>query len=165
MRSNSGPWMRKSLILTLFVVVAACGSKSPTGPGTPTPPPVTPPRPSVQLNWAALARLFDDPLFRQLPQLLDNQAAAAPLNSAAQNLVNGIRARNADLTRGALVELAGARQTYGLTISGVQADRMLLTAISLFEMRGWGYINSADAAVDAPLASGAEVQVLGEGGQ
>lgn len=145
-----GAW---SLATLLVVTMAACGSKSPTGPGNPvTPPPVTPPpAPTIELDWAALARLYDDPLFRGLSVLLEDQAAAAPLDGAMERLVSGIRARNYDLTRSALLEVAGARQTYGLSIATVQSDRMLLVAVYLFEMRGWGYINAATA--NAPLAS------------
>ena len=163
--SFNGRW-RKGVALTLLVIGAACGSQVPTGPGTTTPPPVTPPPPpAIQLDWASLARLFDDPLFRQLPQLLDNQVAATPLNGAVQNLISGIHARNYDVTRGALLDLAGARQTYGLGTSSVQADRMLLVAISLFEMRGWGYINKATAAVDVPEASVVDETAIEEAGQ
>ena len=153
MSSSFGRWMRNALVLALVALAAACGSKSPTGPGTPNQPPVTPPPPpAIQLDWAALARLFDDPLFRRLPQLLENQSAATPLSGAVQSLIGGIHARNYDVTRSALTELAGARQTYGLSSSSVQADRMLLTTISLFEMRGWGFINKATPAVDVPAS-------------
>ena len=144
--------IRLGIVTLLVVVGAACGSKHPTGPTGPvTPPPVTPPAPTIELDWAALARLYDDPLFRELPMLLENPGDASPLNLAAQRLVSGIRARNYDLTRDALLELAGARQTYGLSLSTVHSDRMLLVAISLFELRGWGYINAATGS--APLAT------------
>lgn len=139
------------MVTLLVVAAAACGSKHPTGPTGPGAPPVTPPpAPTIELDWAALARLYDDPLFRQLPTLLENQGGASPLNLAVEQLVSGIRARNYDLTRSALLDLAGARQTYGLSLSTVQSDRMLLVAISLFELRGWGYINAATGS--APLA-------------
>ncbi len=149
MGSRQARFATSALVTLIVVAVSACGSKSPTGPPV-TPPPVTPPpSPGIQLDWVALTRLFDDPLFLSLPELLENQTAAAPIRTAVLQLVTGIHAKNYDLTRSALLDLGSARQTYGLAASHLPTDNVPLIAMSVFELRGWKYVAAANSGTDA----------------
>jgi hypothetical protein len=131
----------RGLLFALILLAAACGSELPTSPRVT--PPTVPPPPTVEIDWSALARLFDDPLFKEVPVLLENQDAAAPLNAAVAQLLSGIHARNLDLTQSALVDLNEARQIYFSNPTYHMRDRPLLLALSLFEIRGRRYISDS----------------------
>lgn len=120
-----------SLLLAAGLLLAGCGSKHPAEPEPGSP---------LIVDWDALARLFDDPLFTGLPLGLEDQGAAQPLVAAETELVNGIRARDFDVVLRALSRIRVEREAYASCPCSVPGDTALLVAISLFETRGQGYL-------------------------
>jgi hypothetical protein len=131
-----------SLLLAAGLLLAACGSKHPAEPG-----------PDPIVDWDALSRLFDDPLFTSLPLGLEDQGAAQPLVAAETELVNGIRARNLQVVLRALSQVRVEREAYARCPCSIPGDTALLVAISLFETRGQGYL----AHVNTSAASAAMI--------
>lgn len=120
------------LLVAMGLLFASCSSsKHPAEPGL---------DPSIEVDWDALARLFDDPLFLSLPLGLEDQGAAQALVAAEADLVGGIRARDLEVVLGALSRIRAEREAYGRCPCSIPGDVPLLLAISLFETRGLGYL-------------------------
>jgi hypothetical protein len=110
------------------------------------------------VDWAGLQRLYDDPLYRELPRLLDDRSVAQSLDAAMSALVAGIHAKDLATVKQALTSIHGARETYENRPGGDRHEQPQLIALSLFEIRGMAYIhyNSLDLH---------EVQFITEDGQ
>jgi hypothetical protein len=141
--------VRESILL---LVLAACGSEHPTAP------PAAPPPPDVVVDWAGLQRLYDDPLYRELPGLLDDESVAQSLDAAMSALVAGIHAKDLGIVKQALTTIHVARETYENRLGGDRHEQPPLIALSLFEIRGMAYIH-----YDSLILQ--EVRILTEDGQ
>jgi hypothetical protein len=145
LRTFDGVWVCPLFAAVLLLV--GCGSKHPAEPV---------PDPPMAVDWDALARLFDDPLFKSLPLDLVDQGAAQSLIAAQSELISGIRARDLEVVLPALSTIRVERETYAMCPCYVPGDMPVLLAISLFEIRGHQYLahesSSAASAAIAPEA-------------
>lgn len=147
MESRQRQQLATGAAIAFLSVAVACGSDPPTAPRIATPPPAATPN---QVDWDALARLFDDPLFRGLAAELTSQEEARPLARAADELVAGIRTRDIDVSA-ALDRLAQERLLYSQLPGFHHDDSALLSAFALFEMRGRSFLHAGSTAAGATL--------------
>lgn len=136
----------------LLLALAACGSEHPTAP-----PAVLQP-PGAVVDWVGLERLYDDPLYRKLPLLLDDGSVAQSLEAAMSALVGGIHAKDLATVRHALATIHDVREAYENRSSGDRHEAPQLIALSLFEIRGMAYIHYDSLELD-------ELQLITEDGQ
>ncbi|HYO45547.1 MAG TPA: hypothetical protein VEY33_02535 [Gemmatimonadota bacterium] len=132
--------------------MAACGSEHPTAP------PAVPEPPGAVVDWAGIERLYDDPLYRELPLLLDDGLVAQLLEAAMSALVGGIHAKDLATVRQALATIHDAREAYENRSGSDRHEQPQLIALSLFEIRGMAYIRYDSLEVH-------EVHLIAEGGQ
>lgn len=144
----------RASVLAFLLGIAACTSQPPTAPLGPGSPPGTSPPPTDNIDWEAMTRLFDDPLFRLLPFQLANQEAARPLQFVVEGLVGGIAIRDIDV-EAQLARIMRERQAYARLPDLAPGDAMILGSIALFEMRGRAFLDSdlGDAASPTPDGS------------
>jgi len=112
----------------------------------------------VVVDWAGLQRLYDDPLYRELPLLLDDELVAESLESAMSALDSGIQAKDLATVRQALATIHDVREGYGSRPGSDRHEQPQLIALSLFEIRGMDYVR-----YDSLQRH--EVQFITEGGQ
>jgi hypothetical protein len=93
------------------------------------------------VDWAGLKRLYDDPLYRELPRLLDDKSVAQSLDAAMSALIAGIHAEDLGTVKQALATIHGVRGTYENRLGGDRHEQPQLIALSLFEIRGMAYIH------------------------
>ena len=130
--------LRRILVGGPFLLaLTACGSQAPTAPHT------GPPPSDVAVDWAGMQRLYDDPLYRGLPLLLDDESVARSLDAAMSSLVAGVQAKDLASVRQALTTIYDAREAYVNQLDGDHHQQPQLIALSLFEIRGMAFIHYA----------------------
>lgn len=103
--------------------------------------PSVPELPGAVADWAGLQRLYDDPLYRRLPLMLDDESAARSLEDAMSLLVGGVRAKDLSTVRHALDRIHDTREAYEIARGNDRHEQPQLIALSLFEIRGMAYIH------------------------
>ncbi|CAN5761988.1 hypothetical protein BH20GEM1_BH20GEM1_16950 [soil metagenome] len=93
------------------------------------------------MDWVGLQRLYEDPLYRALPLLLDDATVAQSFESAMSSLVAGIHAQNLSTVRHALTTIHDTREAYEVRRGSDRHEQPQLIALSLFEIRGMAYIH------------------------
>lgn len=116
----------------LTAVLVACGG-SPTAPPDPEPP-------GVVVDWEGLRRLYDDPLYRRLAHLLEDESVANTLQAEMSALV--LEIQNEDLAglKQALAQIHETRVTYAARAGSDRHQEPQLLALALFEIRGAAFI-------------------------
>lgn len=117
----------------LWIALAACGKELPTAPYSPEPP-------GVDVDWEGLRRLFDDPLYRGLAHLVEDEAVEQSLEDGMSALVLAIRSRNLTGVKQAMERIHAERVAYAERLGPDRHEEPQLLALSLFEIRGAAYI-------------------------
>jgi hypothetical protein len=125
---------RASVGASILLALTACGSQHPTAPQT------GPPPPDVTVDWAGMQGLYDDPLYRRLPLLLDDESVTRSLDAAMSALVAGVHAKDLATVKQALTAIHDTREAYENRLGGDHHEQPQLIALSLFEIRGMAYI-------------------------
>jgi hypothetical protein len=128
---------RWTKIIVLGALCVGCGSEHPMAPVASVPvsrPPVSPPTPSV--DWEALARLFDDPLYRGLPSLLRDSESAEPLVARVAELSAAIQNRDVESLERVLAAMPADREAYAARPGYTACESVLLIAMKIVELRG-----------------------------
>ena len=94
----------------------------------------------MTVDWAGLQQLYDDPLYRMLPLLLDDESVTLSLDAAMSALVAGVHAKNLATVKQALTTIHVVREEYENRLGGDHHEQPQLIALSLFEIRGMAYI-------------------------
>ena len=84
--------------------------------------------------------MYDDPLYRELALLLDDESVSQSLLAAMSALVGGIQANDLATVKQALVTIHDAREAYEIRLGKDRHEQPQLIALSLFEIRGMAYI-------------------------
>lgn len=84
--------------------------------------------------------MYDDPLYRELALLLDDESVSQSLLAAMSALVGGIQANDLATVKQALVTIHDAREAYESRLGKDRHEQPQLIALSLFEIRGMAYI-------------------------
>lgn len=117
----------------LAVVFAACGGGPPTAPPDPGPP-------GVGVDWEGLRRLYDDPLYRRLAHLLEDESVASSLEDEMSALVLAIHRQDLSAVKQALARIHEIRVVYAGRAGSDRHEEPQLLALGLFEIRGAAYI-------------------------
>jgi hypothetical protein len=118
----------------LAIALVACGNEHPTAPAAPeTPGPVA-------VDWVNLQRLYDDPLYRRLPLLLDDASVAESLEAAMSSLRAALQGRDLVAMKNAMASIRDLREAYASRPGLDRHEEPQLLALALFETRGMAYV-------------------------
>ena len=117
----------------LWIASAACGNQHPTAPSSPEPP--------VVVDWEGLGHLYDDPLYRRLAHLIEDEAVAQSLDEEMAALALAIRSQNLTGMKKAMERIHAERVAYAERLGADRHEEPQLHALLLFEIRGAAFIN------------------------
>ena len=117
----------------MLLAIAACGSEPPTATHEPEPPVAT-------VEWPALERVYDDPLYRRLPFLLADSSVGRALDGRMSELASAIHARDTGGLREAMGEIHAIREAYAAKPGDHRSETPVLAALVHFELRGGSYV-------------------------
>ena len=127
------PYRKLAARALLWIALAACGKEHPTAPHSPEPP-------GVDVDWAGLRRLYDDPLYRRLAHLVEDEAVEQSLDAGMSALVLAIRNQNLTGVKQAMERIHAERVAYAQRLGPDRHEEPQLLALLLFEIRGAAYI-------------------------
>lgn len=92
------------------------------------------------MDWVGLENLYDDPLYRRLPFLLDEESVTRSLDDAMSALVIAIHERDLTRVKQAIASIHDARAGYAGNAGADRHEEPQLLALYHFELRGMAYI-------------------------
>ena len=92
------------------------------------------------MDWVGLENLYDDPLYRRIPFLLDEESVTRSLDDAMSALVIAVHDRDLARVKQAIASIHDARVAYAGGAGSDRHEEPQLLALYLFELRGMAYI-------------------------